>query len=128
MNTNGPKGALAPMTAIAESAVTKGRAVRRGATADAVVPSVNASVCVGIAVDTQSTAGKPVAIAHRPGEIIEVEAGAAFAADALLMSNASAQLITATTGNPVIAVAREAATAAGQLVSAELVGPRILAP
>jgi hypothetical protein len=52
----------------------------------------------------------------QPGEIVEARAGAAFALDALLTSDANGKLITCTTTNPVIAHALQAATAADQLV------------
>lgn len=129
MNSYGPKGALQPTTLIAESAVVKGRALRRGAAgADTVRPAIANSQTVGIAVDSQSTAGNAVAVAHRPGECIEGCSGAAFALDAYLASDANGKLVTATTGQNVAAIAREAATAADQLVAVEIPHVRMLAP
>jgi hypothetical protein len=125
--THGPK-VLHPSTFIAGAAINRGVAVKRGADLNAVVPATANSVNIGIAYDDQDTAGRSVAIAHRPGEIPEVRAGAAFNLDAYLTSAADGRLVTATTGQNVIAIARQSASAADQLVPAEIVGPRVLAP
>lgn len=118
--TSGPKTALHPTTYIAGAAITKHRAVKRGADANTVILGTANSLNVGIAADDQDTAGRTVLVGHRPGEMVTVEAGAAFALDAFLTSDANGRLVTATTGQQVCAVAREAATAVSQLVAAEI--------
>jgi hypothetical protein len=124
----GPKGAKAPNTALAGAAIVRGTGVKRGADANTLIPATAASVNVGVAIDDQPTVGATFPYAHRPGEIVEVRAGAAFALDALLTTDAAGKFVTATTGQAVTAVAKQAATALDQLVPAELVGPRVLAP
>jgi hypothetical protein len=128
MNTNGPKGAILPMTALAGAAITANRAVKRGATADAVIPATANSLNIGIAEDNQDTVGKAVKVAHRPGEIVTAVAGAAIAADARVTSDATGRMVTATTGQNVMAFAREAAGGAGELIAVELAAPGLLAP
>lgn len=125
---SGPKGPKAPTTYLAGTAVVRGTAVKRGADANSVIPATANSANIGIASDDQPTAGRTVSIVHRPGEIVEGRAGAAFALDAPLTSDAAAKLVTATTGQLVIAYARQAATAVDQLVPVEITGPRTLAP
>lgn len=117
----GPKGPLFPSTLRAGAAITANRAVKRGATLDDAIPATAASVNVGIAMDNQDEVGAAVGVAHRPGELVTAESGAAFALDAKLTSDATGRLITAAATNPVTAIAREAATAAGELVCVELV-------
>lgn len=126
--TMGPKGALFPNTAVAGGAIVRGTAIKRGADLNTAVQGTAASVNLGIAIDDQPTIGRTFSYAHRPGESVDARAGAAFALDALLTSDASGKLITAVSTNPVVAVARRAATAVDQLVPVELVGPRVLAP
>jgi sulfate adenylyltransferase subunit 1 (EFTu-like GTPase family) len=126
--TMGPKGGHRPNTAIAGGAIVYGTAVKRGADLNTLVQATNASVNQGIAIDDQPTAGRAFAFVDQPGEIVEARAGAAFALDALLMSDANGKLITCTTTNPVIAHALQAATAADQLVPVRLAQRGILAP
>lgn len=116
----GPKTALHPTTGIAGAAIVKHRAVKRGADANTYILGTANSINVGIAADDQDTAGRTFAYGHRPGELVTVEAGAAFALDAFLTSDANGRLVTATTGQNVCAVAREASTALSQLVTAEI--------
>jgi hypothetical protein len=82
---------------------------------------------VAVALDDQDVAGRTVAIVDQPGETVLVRAGAAFALDAKLTSDASGRAVTAAATNPFIAVAREAATAVDQLVTAQLVAQGQLA-
>jgi hypothetical protein len=125
---SGPKGPKSPTTYLAGAAIVYGTGVKRGADANTVIPATAASANIGVATDDQPTVGRTVPVAHRPGEMVEVRAGAAFALDALLTTDAAGKFITAATTNPVTAVARQAATAVDQLVPAEIVGPRVLAP
>lgn len=128
ITTMGPKGGHRPNTGISGAAIVRGTAVKRGADQNTVIPATAASVNLGIAVDDQPTVGRTVPFVDQPGEIIEGRAGAAFALDALLTSDAAAKFVTATTGQAVTAVAKQAATAVDQLVPVQLVGPRVLAP
>lgn len=125
--TMGPKGGHRPNTAIAGGAIVYGTAVKRGADANTLVQGTAASVNQGIATDDQTT-GRAFTFVDQPGEIVEARAGAAFALDALLTSDANGKLITAASTNPVIAHALQAATAADQLVPVRLAQRGILAP
>lgn len=125
----GPKGARHATTLLAGTVpILYGIAVKRGADANHCVPGTANSVNLGIALENQDTAERPLAIAHAPGELVEGRVGAAVAIDALLTSDAAGKLVTATTGQIVTAIARDAATAVDQLIPVELVGPRVLAP
>lgn len=126
--TAGPKGGLLLNTLIAGAAIVYGTVIKRGADVTHGIQGTNACVPLGIACDNQTVAEKPFPIADRPGEMVEGRAGAAFALDALLMSDASGKLITATTTNPVAAIARQAATAVDQLVPVEVAPRGLLAP
>lgn len=126
--TMGPKGATTPNTAVAGAAIVRGTGVKRGADQNTAIPATANSVNLGIATDDQPTVGRTFPFAHRPGDIVEARAGAAYANDAPLTTDAAAKLVTATTGQVVTAIAREAATAVDQLHPVELVGPRVLAP
>lgn len=128
MPTSGPKTALQPNTFLAGAAVVRFRAVKRGADENTVIHGTAASVNLGISEDSQDTAGRSLRVADRPGESVLAEAGAAFALDALLTSDANGRLITAVATNPVTAIARQAATALGDLVAVELASKRLLAP
>lgn len=125
--TMGPKGGHRPNTGIAGAAIVRGTGIKRGADLNAVIPGTANSVNLGIAIDDQDTIGRSVSFVDQPGEIVEGRAGAAFALDAVLTTDAAAKLVTATTGQIVTAVAKRAATAADQLVPVQLVGPRTIA-
>lgn len=127
---HGNKGALLGSTLLAGLAndIIQYRAVKRGADADHGVRATAASVNLGIAVDNQDNINKSFPLAHRAGELVQAEIGAAVAMDALLASDANGRLITATTGQSVTAIAREAGTTLGQLIVVEVVGGRLVAP
>lgn len=121
MPTSGPKAALQPNTYLAGAAIVRYRAVKRGADENKVVHAAAATdVCLGISEDNQDTIGRPLRVADRPGENALGEAGAAFALDALLTSDANGRLVTAASTNPVAAIARQAAVALSDLVSVEI--------
>lgn len=126
--TMGPKGGHRPNTAISGGAIVRGTAVKRGADQNTLVQATAASVNQGIATDDQPITGRAFTFVDQPGEVIEARAGAAFALDALLTSDANGKLITAATTNPVIAHALQAATAADQLVPVRLAQRGVLAP
>jgi hypothetical protein len=121
MPTSGPKGALHPNTYLAGAAIARYRAVKRGADENKVVQAAAATdVSIGISEDNQDTAGRALRVADRPGEVVLGEAGAAFALDALLTSDANGRLVTAAATNPVAAIARQAAGALSDLVAVEI--------
>lgn len=126
MPTSGPKGALHPNTYIAGGAIVRYRAVSRGADANKVVQAGLNAVPLGIAEENQDTAERSVRVADEPGEKVLAEAGAAFALDAILSADANGRLIVgagAAGTNNVVAIARQAAGALGDLVAVE-VAPR----
>lgn len=121
MPAPGPKGGLFPTAYRAGAAITACRMVKRGADADSVIHNAAATTpSLGISEEDQATVGKPVRVAHRPGELVRVEAGAAIALDALLTSDAVGRAVTAAAGNQVTAVARQAAAALGDLILCEI--------
>lgn len=125
MPVHGNKWALFGSTMVAGAAITRARAVKRGADSNTAVPATAGSTAIGIAMDHQERVGAAFPFVHRPGEVVNVEAGAAFALDAKLAPDANGRLIAAGAGVAAIAVAREAATALGDLVAAELLGPGV---
>ena len=66
-------------------------------------------------------AGDPISL--QPSMTVQVEAGAAVAAGALLTSNANGQAVTASSTNIAFYMALEAASAAGEIIRAYRVGP-----
>jgi hypothetical protein len=128
MPASGPKGALAPNSYRAGAAIVRSRSVMRGADANHAIQATANAVPLGIAYDNQQTAERPVSVVDRPGERVWGEAGAAFALDALLTSDANGRLVTCTTTQKVHAIARQAATALGDLVDVEIAPRGLLAP
>ena len=126
--THGPKGALMPSTFIAGAAISRATAVKRGADQNTVVVATANSRNIGIATDDQDTIGRTISVAHRPVELVEGRASAAIALDAYVTSDAVGKMITATTGQLALGIARQAATAADQLIPIELTSPGFLAP
>ena len=127
--TLGPKGGLAPNTAIAGVAlITKGTLLKRGADQNTLIPNTAATiVTVAVAGDDQDTAGRAFVVYDQPGENILVRAGAAFALDARLTSDATGRAVTASATNQSSLVAREAATAVDQLVAAQIIAGNAVA-
>jgi hypothetical protein len=126
--TMGPKGGHRPNTGITGGAVVYGCGVKRGADANTVVAATANSRNIGVSLDDQATTGRAISFVDQAGEIVEVRAGAAFALDALLATDAAAKFVTATTGQNATARALQAATAADQLVPARLLAEGTLAP
>jgi hypothetical protein len=127
--TMGPKGGLHPNTAIAGAVIAQGQQLKRGADQNTLIPNAAATTpTLAIALDDQDTAGRTVLVADQPGEYVLVRAGAAFALDARLTSDATGRAITAATGNQSALRAAEAATAADQLVTAQILAFGSLAP
>src|SRR3954470_18117844 len=114
--TMGPKGPDRPNTAVAGSVILRATAVKRGADLNTLVQATANSLNIGISTDNQDTIGRTFPFVDQPGEIVEGRAGAAFALDAVLASDANGKLVTATTGQNGIARAKQAATAVDQLV------------
>lgn len=104
------------------------RAVKRGADMDHGVRATAAAVCLGIAMDNQDNINKSFPLAHRPGELVQAEIGAAVAIDVELAADANGRLITAVSTNPVVARSREAGTTLGQLIVVELGVQGVLKP
>jgi hypothetical protein len=128
MPASGPKGALFPNTYRSGAAVVRYRAVMRGADLNHAIQATANAVPLGIATDNQQTAERPVTVADLPGEKVLGEAGAAFSLDALLTSDAAGRLVVCTTTQKVHAIARQAATATGELVFVEIAPRGLLAP
>jgi hypothetical protein len=126
--TMGPKGPDRPNTAVAGSVILRGTAVKRGADLNTLVQATANSVNIGIAVDNQDTIGRTFPFVDQPGELVDGRAGAAFALDAVLASDANGKLVTATTGQNGIARAKQAATALDQLVPVMLLQQGFIAP
>lgn len=121
MPASGPKGALFPTTYRAGAAVVAYRFVKRGADADSVIHNTAATILpLAITEEAQPTAAKPVRVGHRPGELMLIEAGAAFSLDAELTSDATGRAVAAVSTNPYGAIARQAAVNAGDLVLCEI--------
>lgn len=78
---------------------------------------------IGVLQDEPNAAGKAAAV--RVLGTSEVMAGAAFAASALLTTNAAGRWVTATTGQAYAAIASHAATADGDVVEAVLLRGRV---
>lgn len=72
---------------------------------------------VGVILDTQTAAGKPIGVLTGPA-FKRVTSGAAFADDAPLAVNTDAKFITATAGMVVVAIAMEAASDADESILA----------
>lgn len=127
---HGNKGALLGSTLQAGLAndIIQYRGVKRGADADHGVRATANSVNLGVAMDNQDNINKSFPLAHRAGEMVTVEIGAAVAIEARLATDANGRFITATTGQNVTAIAREAGTTLGQLIVAELAAAYSLAP
>lgn len=121
-SASGPKGALFPTTLRAGAAVVACRFIKRGADKNTGIHNTAATIRhLGISEEDQPTVDKPFRMAHRPGELVRVEIGAAVALDALLTSDANGRAVTAATTNQVGAIAREAGTTLGDLVLCEIV-------
>jgi hypothetical protein len=125
-----PQLGIEPKTYIAGAAIARGQLLKRGADLNTVIPNTaDTIVTIGVAADDQDTAGRTVQVHTHPGETVLVRAGAAFALDAKLSSDASGRAITATgLSKQYTLIAREAATAADQLVSAELLTQGLATP
>lgn len=91
-------------------------------TADYTVGYAGAGVrAIGVNLDTADIAGRGILVAlPGSGQTVKVEAGAAFAAGALLAPDATGRAVVAAGAAPYSAVAQQAATAAGDLIEAQL--------
>lgn len=109
------EGFLRVFTAGADFTSHEGKAVV-GSGANVVLAGANVRALGILADNVKSGAGATVQIAG----VARAVAGGAFAQWALLATNASGQLVTATTGQNVVAQAYEAASGAGAIVSVEV--------
>ena len=113
-----------PKSYLAGAAIQQYRAVMVGADQSHVVQATAAAATMrGIAWDNQDVVDRAVAIVEDPSDKPLWEAGAAYAAGVKLTSDATGRAVLATAGQPVLAFAIEAATAAGQLRTVRLVSP-----
>lgn len=121
MPASGPKGALFPTALRAGAAVIACRIIKAGADQDhGIHATAVSSIFVGISEEDQPTAEKPFRLAHRPGELVRVEAGAAVAAGADITSDATGRGVTAVATNQIIGSCKNAAAAAGDLITVEI--------
>lgn len=127
MPAPGPKGAQLPASYRAGAAVVACRFVKRGADADSVVhntaPATSASV--GITEEDQPSVGRAVRVATREGELVRIEAGAAFAIDTLLGPDANGRALAHVAPGVGVthhwgAISRQAAAVLGDLVLCEI--------
>jgi hypothetical protein len=87
----------------------------KNASKEVVLSGAGAEV-VGVIYET-APLGRPATFAMAgTGTIVKVEAGAAVAVNAKVMSNASGQAVTATAGNAAVGIARSSAAAAGDII------------
>lgn len=87
----------------------------KNASKQVVLPAAGAEV-VGV-IYGAGRLGRPTTFAMAgTGSIVKVEAGAAIAVNAKIMTNASGQAVTATTGNAAVGLARSSAAAAGDII------------
>lgn len=110
---------VAPAGAAIESVI--GKAIKIDASGNAVVASTAGEKVVGIAVLTNSenpVKGEDITIQIK--EIGKVVAGAEVARGDELAAAADGTLVTATSGQFVVATALTAATAAGQIIDAQI--------
>lgn len=81
-------------------------------------PSGDGAMAIGILQDAPTAAGQAASVAT--AGVARVVAGAAFATGVALASNASGRAVTATTGEFILAIAKEAAAANGDIVRVQL--------
>ena len=83
--------------------------------ADTVNLAGDGELCVGVLQNKPSAAGDAATIS-RGGDVTKVSAGAAFAVGVKLAADANGQAVLATTGEEVIGISKEAATAQNEIV------------
>lgn len=128
MPVTGPK-VLFPTTQLAGAVINSGQIVKRGADVNTAIPATGSSATIlGVAYDNQPNIGYAFPLVNRAGEMPLVIAGAAISLDAPVTSDANGNAVTAATGNTVVGVARQAATAAQQLIVIELSPRGVVAP
>lgn len=121
MPAMGPKGALFPTAYRVGAAVLPCRILKVGADQDHVIHATAvSSVPVGISEEAQPTTDKPVRVAHRPGELVRVEAGASITAGSNVTSDGTGRGVAAVSTNQMVGIAKNAAAAAGDLITVEI--------
>lgn len=115
----------------AEAAITKYRAVKKGATAEGVIQCAvlgerGRGVSQFDVAAADLTRGKGVSV--REEGITEWEAGAAIASEALVTVDAQGRCVTAATGQAVWGEARQAASGAGVRISVHLISVKHVHP
>jgi hypothetical protein len=120
MTTMGPKNRFRPVRMIAAGPILGRRAVMRpslapGADPECVIQATAGADALGFAAEDQPNVGDWVRVFDRAGDSIHVEAGGPYAVDARLATDALGRVVTALPGQRIVAIAMQAATAAGQL-------------
>jgi hypothetical protein len=122
--TKGPKGPQIKESLIpaGSSGYTRGLAVTYGSDAyHALLNTVAATACLGLIEEDAIATTEAIAIIEHGQTVAQI--GAAVTALQPLTNNAAGQLVPATTGQPVIAVALEGSSTAGDYVAVFVVGP-----
>ena len=112
-------GALRAYPAVADYSVTGQYCAVKRVAGGIELCGANSTTFLGVLIDDPKE-GEPGSVKVR--DVAKGKAGAAFAIDAKLTTDASGRFVTATSGQNVWAKALEAATAADQLVAIEVVG------
>jgi hypothetical protein len=103
------------MTLIAGAAVARNRFVKLNASAQAILMAAATDDVAGVSLAAAAAAADPLEVA-KPDCIVQVEAGAAVALGAALMSDATGRAITFVATNKRLGVAMQAAAGAGEYI------------
>jgi len=85
--------------------------------------TVLGEIAIGVAYDDVSTVGESITIANEG--VVKVAAGGVIAVGATICTAADGRAAVAATGNYALGTALTAATAAGDIISVQLVGPYV---
>jgi hypothetical protein len=105
------------LTLIAAAATPRFRAIVGGTAGEGDIAGAGVPI-IGVSTEDGILLGDAMPVQLADGGVAPVEAGAAFADGASLMTNATGQFITATIGNPIVATAQAAAAGALSVVRA----------
>lgn len=108
------------ISVVASGALAARRMVDFDSSGDVAYPSAG-SVAAGVLQEAADAADKVISAALPDGAIVKVEAGAAVALGADVMSNATGQAITATATNTIMGKALQAAGALGDIIEVQLI-------
>jgi hypothetical protein len=110
---------IAGLVAGADLSTGQHKIVKLNGSGQAILATVQGEKVTGVLQDKPSAAGQAASVA-KTGSVTKVVAGAAVAAGALVMTDASARAITATATNYAFGQALTASSGAGQLISVYL--------